>query len=75
VDKIINCYSRKDNVVEFLKGFGLNFNIIGTQGLSINNFGKNYLKYEHDLSDFEFGKEFYDLAHPSQVSFASYNDL
>ena len=75
VDKIINCYSRRDNVVEFLKKFGLNFNIIGTQGLSINNFGKNYVKYEHDLSDFEFGKEYYDLSSPSQVSFASYNDL
>ena len=75
VDKIINCYSRRDNVVEFLKEFGLNFNIIGTQGLSINNFGKNYVKYEHDLSDFEFGKEYYDLSSPSQVSFASYNDL
>ena len=75
VDKIINCYSRKDNVIEYLKTFGLKFEIIGTQGLSINNVGKNYLKYEHDLSDFQFGKDFYELSIPSRVCFASYNDL
>ena len=75
VDKIINCFSKKDNVNELLKKNGLSKDTIGTKGLGINNIGKNYLKYDHNLTDFEFGKEFYDLSIPSKVSFASYNDL
>ena len=75
VDKIINCYSREDNINELLKKYGLEIQSIGTQGLSINDVGKNYLKYEHDLTDFEFGKFNYNLSIPASVSFASYNDL
>ena len=75
VDKIINCFSKKDNINELLKKNGLSKDTIGTKGLGINNIGKNYLKYDHNLTDFEFGKEFYDLSIPSKVSFASYNDL
>ena len=75
VDKIINCYSNKDIVSELLKNNGLKIQTIGTQGLSINDVGKNYLKYEHNLSDFDFGQLGYNLSIPANVSFASYNDL
>ena len=75
VDKIINCYSNKDIINETLKNCGLILKTIGTQGLSINDVGKNYLKYEHDLTDFNFGIFGYDLSIPAKIGFASYNDL
>ena len=75
VDKIINCYSNKDIINESLKKYGLNHQTIGTQGLGISDIGKNYIKYEHDLTDFNFGVIGYDLSVPATISFASYNDL
>ena len=75
VDKIINCYSNKDIINESLKKYGLNHQTIGTQGLGISDIGKNYIKNEHDLTDFNFGVIGYDLSVPATISFASYNDL
>ena len=75
VDKIINCYSNKDIISELLRNNGLKIQTIGTEGLSINDVGKNYLKYEHNLSDFDFGVLGYNLSIPANLSFASYNDL
>ena len=75
VDKIINCYSKNDIINKSLENCGLNIQTIGTQGLGINDVGKNYLKYEHDLTDFNFGIIGYDLSIPANISFASYNDL
>ena len=75
VDKVINCYSKEDNINELLKTYNLNTQQIGTEGLGINNVGNIYLKYEHDLTDFHFGKLNYDLSIPANISFANYNDL
>ena len=75
VDKVINCYSKEDNINELLKTYNLSIQQIGTEGLGINNVGNIYLQYEHDLTDFHFGKFNYDLSIPANISFANYNDL
>ena len=75
IDKVINCFSKEDNINELLKTYNLNSQQIGTEGLGINNVGNIYLQYEHDLTDFHFGKTNYDLSIPANISFANYNDL
>ena len=75
VDKIINCFSKEDNVHTLINQHAKPIESIGINGLNTDNFQKQYLKYQHNLTEFNFGKEFYDLSIPAQVSFASYNDL
>ena len=75
VDKIINCFSRVDNINDLLNNYGLSNQTIGNKGLGIGDVGAKYIKYEHDLTDFDFGKDYYDLSIPANLSFASYNDL
>ena len=76
IDKLIHCYSEEDNVNDILKKDKAFKSIIGISKLNMNYDEGNYdLIYNHNLSPFEFGVQYYDLSIPPKSCFASYNDL
>ncbi len=76
IDKLIHCYSEEDNVNDILKKDKAFKSVIGISKLNMKYDEGNYdLIYNHNLSPFEFGVQYYDLSIPPKSCLASYNDL